>query len=229
VAHYGRPQWKQQPAPRYLSLVDHLFLISHDEQSGKRLMAPDVLGVGLVAAALTELVATKSIDVITETGIVTRIATEFPADPACGHVLEQIYAQEPSEHTATDWILALRDDLYTGVATRLEQDRLVRHNRVGLTRTLGYTPTQPMLVAEPMSWVFGVLRARNAGEDFEPIQRALACLCAAMGVATAVTAIANSDVTHTYPKLLQLCDEPTITIAKSTQRAMAKLATKLRR
>jgi hypothetical protein len=211
-----------------MSLVDWMFLIGHDERSGKPAVATDLLGVGLAGAALLELVLGGTI-AVTVAGEVIRQADRGPDDDAAFYVLQQIVKGEPRVYTALDWITVLRDDLYRGVATNLKRDGVVRMEKSALSRTPRYVPRRSNLIAGCTASVYGLLRLPGNVADFTEAQRLLACLCCALGVAPAITALPGHIVDEHYPIVLAHCEQQDVLILKAVTRAKDKLALTVRR
>jgi hypothetical protein len=206
-----------------------MFLVAHDDRTGKLRVGYDVLGVGLAAAALVELVMANAVDIDDGTGLVTRRTVYPHPDAAVQYVLEQIMKGEPASFSAVDWINALREDLYGGVAQNLVADELVRLDKPILGRAARYVPTPASLGEEPLAWVFGILRSGRSAENYEQPKRVLACLCVAMGSASVITALPTDDIETTFPVVLDMCDSSYVTIVKATATVKSKLSMSVRR
>ena len=206
-----------------------MFLLGHDERTGKARMSLEILGVGLVATALAQLALDGAIYVEEGTGQVTRQTIHRQDDAAANYILEQIVKGEPTIYTVIDWITVLRDDLYTGIGSNLEYDELVQIDKAAISRSVRYIPKPRTLGEEPLAWVYGVLRSRNSAVDFEEQQRVLACICAAMGVAAAITALSPDEIETKYPKVLANCKPATIAIAKAAAHVKTRLSMTVRR
>src|SRR5262249_54383777 len=96
--HYGTPAWAASSQAPPLSLVDRLFLLTHDTANGKPLIALDVLGIGLAGAALLELAQGGWVSV-KHSGEVVRVSEHAHPDEASHYVLMQIYEREPQGTT----------------------------------------------------------------------------------------------------------------------------------
>ena len=207
-----------------------MFLLAHDERSGKPRINLDVLGLGLVAAALTELAIAGAVYIDPDTGQVTRYAADPLTDAAAQYVLEQVVKGEPQTYSATEWITVLREDLYGGVAQNLEAANCVKAERSALGRGVRYVPTPRSLGEDPLAWVFGILGSRSHhAVDYELDKQALACLCAAMGVASAIIAIPPEEVEANYAELLRSCDPQLVALARATAQVKRKLSMMVRR
>lgn len=206
-----------------------MFMVAHDDRTGKLRVGHDVLGVGLSAAALVELAMANAVDIDEVNGLVTRRTVYPHPDAAVQYVLEQIVKAEPATYTAFDWINALRDDLYAGIAQNLVADGLVRLDRPILGRAARYAPTPQSLGEEPLAWIFGILRSGRGAVNYEQPKRVLACLSVAMGSASAITALPADEVELSYPIVLELCDSQFVTIVKATAQVKNKLSMSVRR
>jgi hypothetical protein len=208
--------------------VDHVFLVAHHETTGKLRIATDLLGLGLVAASLAELIEASAVYLDPVSGHVHPNSATAHQVPAADYLLGHVNRGAPATSPAAEWILALRDDLYNGVAQGLEQKDLVRAVRVPLARTK-YQPTRANLAQEPQSWVYGLLRAPSRWTDFRRHQLVVAALYGAMGVASTVTAIPTDEVDASYNDLLSRIPPQVNALAKATSQAKIKLSMTVRR
>jgi hypothetical protein len=227
MAYTGSSSRSMSSAPS-LSIVDHTFLVGHHEMSGKPRIAADLLGIGLVAAAVAELSESGSVYLDPVSGHVHPNRTQAHPVPAADYVLGHVNRGAPSTSPAAEWILGLRDDLYTGVAQGLEQKRLIQAQRSALGRTK-YQPVRTSLVLEPQSWVYGVLRTPARWTDFGRHQLMVAIVYGAMGVAAAVTAIPAEEVDANFEDLLGRVPPHVKALAKATTQAKVKLSMTVRR
>jgi hypothetical protein len=206
-----------------------MFLVAHDDRTGKLRIGIDVLGVGLAAAALVELVMANAVDIDDPTGLVTRRTVYPHPDAAVQYVLEHIVKGEPTSYTVTDWINALREDLYGGIAQNLVADELVRQEKSLLGRAPRYAPTPQSLGEEPLAWVFGILRSGRGAGNYEQPKRVLACLCVAMDCASVITALPGDEIETAFPVVLDMCDSSYVAIVKATGYVKSKLSMAVRR
>jgi hypothetical protein len=105
--------------PPQLPLADDLFLAAHDTVSGKSLLSPATLGLGLASGLLAELILWRRMDL--KDGLLTVVDDRATTDPATTAVLEQLL-KEANHRLVRDWIAFLA----TGVATELVARRLAR-------------------------------------------------------------------------------------------------------
>lgn len=204
-------------------------MVGHDDRTGKPRVALDVLGVGLATTAMIELAMANSVDVDDVTGNVIR-RTPYPhPDAAAQYMLEQIAKGEPASYTAFDWINVLREDLYGGVGQNLENDRLVKVEKAALGRSLRFIPTPQSLGEEPLAWVFGILRSTRTVMNYDQPKRILACVCAAVGAAAAITALPGEEVDRAFPDVLATIDPRYVVIIRSAGQVRRKLSMTVRR
>ncbi|HEY0000710.1 MAG TPA: GPP34 family phosphoprotein [Actinoplanes sp.] len=114
------------PSAPQLPLADDLFLTAHDSVKGKSLLTPTILGLGLAAALLGELVLWRRVDLAD--GKIIIIDDQATGDPAVTAVLDQLL-REGHHREVRDWIAYLA----TGIASDLVERRL---SRTGLVRRL---------------------------------------------------------------------------------------------
>lgn len=108
-------------------VADDLYLIAHNELSGKPYLSPRATGIGLAGGLLAELLVAQTPTVTLDRGCLqlryrknssTRYAR--PDDPVAGHVLDLI-AAEPQPQPVRDWLLFLGKTSAAQVAGRLER------------------------------------------------------------------------------------------------------------
>jgi hypothetical protein len=114
-------------------LTDELFLIAHDEYSGKPAVSVEVLETGLAGALLGELVFARRV-VIANNAVALvdpRPWREQLSDFAIGEL-----ARKGDAYPARAWVEYLRDGLREAVGRRLEGRGVVRREEIrsGLTR-----------------------------------------------------------------------------------------------
>jgi hypothetical protein len=98
-------------------VADDLWLLAHNDVTGKPYIQPRPLGLGLAGALLAELVLAGALvvagDHITVTG-----RPRPPADALAGHVLG-LMAAEREAHSAGEWLAYVGRTAPSGVASRL--------------------------------------------------------------------------------------------------------------
>src|SRR5262249_37737909 len=157
-----------------LSLVDRLFLLTHDPGNGKPLASLDVLGIGLAGAALLELTMMAAVS-IKLSGEVVRTTPNQVQDEATNYVLIRLYEAEPQNYPVIEWIGVLRNELYLGVAGSLAKRGIIDEQRSAL-RGSRYLPRQRQAVEESMAWVYRLLQSPQRGAESGQPAVVLACL-----------------------------------------------------
>jgi hypothetical protein len=170
---YERPA--SRPAGRYGYLVgpdrgmsgtglvaDDLYLLGHDDRSGRPLVSPRPLGTGLAGALLAELFLAGCVGVRPDTAVVTgRLMSRAALD---GHeVLRQI-AGEPVPLPVRDWLRFLARSAVRDTGLRLERAGYLARVRSRIPGRAGrLVPVNPDWAHMP------VLRALDArGRDLTP-------------------------------------------------------------
>jgi hypothetical protein len=132
----------------HLLLADEFFLTAHDED-GMALLSPRVLGLGLAAAVLGELVFSRRVTV--HTGVL-RLVDRRPLDEPLGASVLYQLLQESGHGRVRDWMSYLaktaeetvgRRLAHHGHVRRLERRRLLRG------RVVRYPPVNPNLTTWP--------------------------------------------------------------------------------
>jgi hypothetical protein len=134
----------------HLLLADEFFLTAHDEV-GTALLSPRVLGLGLAAAVLGELVFAHRMTI--QSGLL-RVVDRRPLDePLTASVLYQLL-QESGHGRVRDWMSYLaktaeetvgRRLVHHGLVRRLERQRLLRG------RVVRYPPVNPKMATWPQA------------------------------------------------------------------------------
>jgi Golgi phosphoprotein 3 (GPP34) len=213
---------------RELSLVDWTFLACHDDRTGKPRIDLDVLGAGLVAAGLVQLLEAGAIDV-KDTGQIFRTTDRHQPDETSNYLLDQIYTAEPKLYPAFDWITVLRAELYAGVGLSLATAGVVQIEKSAMGRQVRYIAPQ-RLATQPMTWVYGLLRTPHAALGSVPAhQRHVTAIVASLGVAPAVTPLPASEVEAHLPVVLQQCSPAVNAIMAATRQVKQKIAMTIRR
>jgi Golgi phosphoprotein 3 (GPP34) len=100
-------------------LGDDLYLMAHDERSGRAHVQPRALGVGLAGGLLAELLLAGSISLVGGgIGVTGRVP---PGDGLARSVLARV-AGEPGQPPVRDWLLFLGRTAARDVAGRLADD-----------------------------------------------------------------------------------------------------------
>ena len=99
-------------------LADDLYLMAHDERTGRLLLSARAAGLGLAGAVLAELVLAGCVRVTG--GQLTATGVAPPGDGLAAGVLSVLASEQPPRPVA-DWLAFLGRTAPADVATRLEQ------------------------------------------------------------------------------------------------------------
>jgi hypothetical protein len=138
-------------------VADDLYLMAHDENTGRPLIGPRLLGTGLAAALLAELILADGLvlhngrvgGVTLNSGMVLACRAEIRDDLA-RHV-HQVVAAEPQLHPVQVWLEFLACDAARSVAFRLG---LIA---VAVTALAGFSPMNGLFFGLGTTGGFGIL------------------------------------------------------------------------
>lgn len=102
-------------------VADDLYLMAHDDVTGRPLLQPRAAGLGLAAGLLAELMLT---DLTGKIGILRgRIVVTDPSPPGdqLGHGVLGLVLNEREPHTVRDWLAFFARSAATDVAIRLQR------------------------------------------------------------------------------------------------------------
>ena len=157
-------------------VADDLYMLAHDDQSGRPLLQPRPLGIGLAGALLAELMLGGSIT-LWQSGVAVARGP-WPEDELERHVLSALTG-ETEPHPVREWLLFFARTAAADVARRLENaGYLARSGRRVPWRPPRWIPVNP-------DWVFAaLLRVRPAADPTRPAAygAALAGLAAGSGL-----------------------------------------------
>ena len=123
--HASRPAAHGYPGPLNAGLrgtglvADDLYLIAHDDRTGKPQLQPRALGIGLAGALLAELMLADCIGLRRDSAVV--IGTDVPRETVMRHALLKQVADEPGPQPVQAWLRFLARTAARDVALRLEQ------------------------------------------------------------------------------------------------------------
>jgi Golgi phosphoprotein 3 (GPP34) len=142
-------------------VADDLYLMAHNDQTGRPLLKPRPLGIGLAGGLLAELMLGDSVSV--GHGGVAVPGSAVPGDLLGRHVLG-LLAAEPELHTVREWLLFLARSAVGDVAVRLGQAGYVRQEG-------GRFPWSPQRwVPVHPDWAYSpLLRVRSALDPARPL------------------------------------------------------------
>ena len=134
-----------------LPLADELFLVGHDQYSGKAQISDGALDTALAGAVLGELVLAGRLSIDDSTIVVVRDQRphgERVSDAALAEILKQQQA-----HPVRAWVEYLRDHSRTMVAPRLVHIGMIERvqARSLLKQTIRYRAIDPLKAAGPQA------------------------------------------------------------------------------
>jgi Golgi phosphoprotein 3 (GPP34) len=161
-------------------VADDLFLLAHDDRSGRRRLAARPLGLGLAAGLLAELMLGDRPAIRLGPGGVLRVAREVPRTVVSRHPLLRQVDLEPALHPVPDWLAFLARSAARDVGARLEQaGYLNRASRQLPGRAARLVPADASWAFAPVNRVAAALDPRRR---WEPYAAALAGLAYACGL-----------------------------------------------
>lgn len=157
--------WEPDPPARGLSgtglVADDLYLLGHDDRSGKPLLQPRALGNGLAGALLAELMLAGCAGLRHDGAVVITRGT--PQGAVQRALLKQV-ADEPGPQPVGSWLRFLARSAARDVALRLEEAGYLRRVRSRVPGRGGqWVPVDP-------DWAFApMLRVRTALDPARPL------------------------------------------------------------
>ena len=174
-------------------VADDLYLMAHDENTGRPLIGPRLLGTGLAAALLAELMLAAGLvlhhgsvgGVTVDSGMVLACRAEI-ADDLARHV-HQVVAAEPRLHPVQVWLGFLARDAARNVAFRLGQAGYLEQAPRRLPwQAARWVPVDPDWAYAPLS---RACRAAAPDRMFDPGRAVLAGLAEAGGLGFRMTGL----------------------------------------
>jgi hypothetical protein len=157
-------------------VADDLWLMAHDDATGKPLLLLRALGLGLAGGLLSELMLARCIRLRSDTAVV--IGQHVPRTAAEGHAVLRLIAGEPVPLPVRDWLgflaLKARDD----VAGRLERaGYLARAGRRLPWRPQRWVPVDPNWAFAPLLRVRSALDPARQSSEYEAVLAGLSAAC----------------------------------------------------
>jgi hypothetical protein len=168
-AGYRPPETPVQGLSGTGLVADDLYLLGHDDRSGRPLLQPRALGTGLAGALLAELILAGWIVVQHDsTVVITRAA---PRGTAVQHPLLKQITDEPEPQPVQSWLRFLARNAAPQVALRLAQAGYLRQARGRVPGRDGrFIPVNP-------DWAFApMIRVRSALDPARPLTAGAAAL-----------------------------------------------------
>lgn len=157
-------------------LGDEFFLVSHDQLTGRPALSRRILGLGLVAALLGELMIDGRIALRHER--VTLVDGSGRGDGPGDFLVDSI-AEQKTPHPVRTWVKNLSDIAHELVARRLVERGTVRRVRARLLPRADTFPVAKREAVQPLLTLDAVLRGQRRPTDQ---QRLLTTLLGVAGV-----------------------------------------------
>ena len=227
VSPYRQRGWTAESPLPDLSLVDRLFLLTHDLERGTPIIGLDILGIGLVGASLLELTYTHCVG-IWQNGVVRRTAEYGHIDDAAQYLLGCIMEYEQNNRgggpTVAELIGAQRDLLYNGVAQSLAARHMFGATFDSRRGPKGnrFIPAHghPRIAAEETrAWCNALFTWPQRAADAGTVALHLACLIGGLGGAPLVTAADNQTAQSNLAPLLGVCEVQHVQVIKTVSNA----------
>jgi Golgi phosphoprotein 3 (GPP34) len=159
-------------------VADDLFMLAHDDRSGRARLAARPLGLGLAAGLLAELMLGGHPAVRVGRGDVVRVAREVPRAAISRHPLLRQIDLEPALRPVPDWLAFLACTAVRDVGARLEQaGYLIRVTRRFPGRAARLVPADATWAFAPVTRVSAALDPRRVPEPYTAALAGLAYAC----------------------------------------------------
>lgn len=176
-------------------LADNLYLLAHDNLSGKPLLQPRPLGIGLAGALLAELLFAGVVWMRADHVGLTHQPKQQPDDDLGQHIRRLLLAEQ-DQHPIRDWLLFLGATAEENVAHRLQRaGYLTKVSSSRLRRRQRWVPADSdCAFVAPLIGVKAVMvQARSA----TPSDVVLTGLAVACGLGSHVLAYGPPNARHT--------------------------------
>ncbi len=173
-------------------LADELFLIAHDDYTGKPMVAADMLDTALAGALIGELIFDGRVDI--SAGKVSAIDHRLRREPLSDMVLNEII-HRGNGHPVRSWLEYLRPQMRERVGARLVSAGLVTREQsrsLSLRVTVRWPGVDPNRAARPRVMLGASLQRSHQRLDLKTAT--LAALLSAGGI---------SSVMSTYDRTIQ--------------------------
>jgi len=199
-------------------VADDLYLLAHDDRTGRALLPPRPLGTGLAGALLAELMVARLIGLRSDTAVM--IAHDAPTAAGRRHVLLALIAAEPGPLSVQAWLGYLGQTAVRDVAARLEHAGYLTRVRSRIPGRGGrMVPVNPDWAFAPMTRVRPALDPARQVTAYATI---LAGLAVASGLGFRLDQYqaqagrnAEEAVAHLPPDLRQLITQTQITVSSA--------------
>jgi Golgi phosphoprotein 3 (GPP34). len=208
-----------------LPLADEVFLIGHDENSGKAHISDEALDTVLAGAVLGELLFAGLI-ALTEDTIVLPYSDASTGDAVCDSALVEINKQA-DRYPVRAWVEHLRGDIRPMVANRLIRLNLVeRVEARGLLRTsIRYPFRDRIAAAAPIARLRYMLDHPDLLDDHSA---ALAALILAGNLEFVFGGASAREIRQSLVRMAQTCHPQVRLLIAGLESAVAALAMRAR-
>lgn len=211
-----------------LRLADELFLIAHDDFSGKPKSAANLLDTALAGAALAELVLDNRLMV--DGNGVTVLDGQLRQEPVTDLILSEIMSRG-NGHPARLWLVYLRDQqqICERVGNRLVSKgwvRRVESRSLSLRMSVRWPGVDPNRAAAPRVRLAGALQ--RVDKPLEPYAAMLAALSRAGGL-TRVLSLLDSSVVERIDATRRMLPPPLRALLSAVDATVAASAVSVRR
>jgi Golgi phosphoprotein 3 (GPP34) len=160
-------------------VADEVYLLAHDDRSGRPRLGPRAVGIAVAAGLLAELIGYGAAGLREDGPVLFMTGCPWPQEEVARSVLTQI-AAEPDAVRVREWLLFLARNSARDVAGRLEQAGYLRHLRGRVPGRPGrWEPVNPDWAYAPL---LRVGRALDPARDFNPQHGVVAGLAYAAGL-----------------------------------------------
>jgi hypothetical protein len=209
-----------------LPLADEIFLIGHDENTGKAHISDGAMDTSLAGAVLGELVLADLVGIGEGTQVVP-LREGMTGDQVCDTALAQIQQQD-QQHPVRAWTEHLRDGCRPLVAQRLVRVGLIERveSRVMLRTTLRYPARDRIAAAAPIARLRYTL---DNPSNLDERTAALAGLVVASGLEFVFGGASPREVRQGLVQMAQALRPELALLVAGVQSAVAALALSARR
>ncbi|SRR6266568_8535590 len=155
-------------------LADDLWLLAHDDRTGKPHLQPRATGLGLGGALLAELMLSQRIQLWQGTVVAT--SGPPPGDDLAGWVLELV-TREPAPLPVGDWLLFLARTAAGDIAVRLGRAGYLRRVRKGRFSRERWVPVDADCAFAPLTRIQATLRGSGPVAAQDAVLGGLAAAC----------------------------------------------------
>jgi hypothetical protein len=208
-------------------LAEEMFLIGHDEYSGRPAVGLDVLETGLAGALLGDLMFARRVAIANNA-----VAVVDPRpwrEPLTDYVLGELL-RKGDMYPVRSWVEYLRGDLREGIGQRLAARGVVRRDevRAGLTRrpVVRFPGADPVLAAGPRVRLGYVLGQRG---PLDHRSATLAALVHATGMNRMFVEIYGQVAREQLAEAMRSLPTPLAKLASGVDTAVAAIALTVRR